>query len=195
MDNAAVRAEIDDLGLIAAVIDDVARRLPIDRAQVYAVGFSAGAMMAHRLGAEAPELFAAIAAVAGPLCVDSHPGGFPVPLIYVHGTADPELFYQGGSRIGRPFPSVRHSLGFWLLRNLCIPAPEVERIAPDVRIEHWRPAVATGAPVTLVTVEGGGNAWPGRKWSWHLPDRDGPLSMTIDATQWIWEFFARHARR
>jgi polyhydroxybutyrate depolymerase len=37
----------------------------VDRLRVYATGFSNGAMMTHRLGAELPDVLAAIAPVSG----------------------------------------------------------------------------------------------------------------------------------
>ena len=45
----------DDVGFIRAVFDDLARRVPIDRARIYATGMSNGAMMSYRLAVEAPE--------------------------------------------------------------------------------------------------------------------------------------------
>jgi len=47
------------------VVEDVARRAPLDRSRVYATGLSTGSMMAYRLAAEALDLVAAIAPVAG----------------------------------------------------------------------------------------------------------------------------------
>ena len=48
-----------------AILRELARDLPLDRTRVYATGHSNGAMMAYRLGAEASERVAAVAAVAG----------------------------------------------------------------------------------------------------------------------------------
>jgi polyhydroxybutyrate depolymerase len=50
-----------------------------------------------------------------------------------------------------------------------------------------------GAGVALVTIAGGGHAWPGaappRRRGADVPSRE------IDASKEIWEFFRRHAKR
>src|SRR5258708_12165443 len=55
----AVIERVDDVGFSLAVLDDVARRVPVDRERVYATGMSNGAMMAPRLPAAASERTAA----------------------------------------------------------------------------------------------------------------------------------------
>ena len=49
---------IDDVGFVRAMIDDLAKRTPIDRTRIYATGLSNGAMMTYRIAAEAPDLVA-----------------------------------------------------------------------------------------------------------------------------------------
>jgi polyhydroxybutyrate depolymerase len=63
----AMTRKVNDVGFATMVLADLEGRTPIDRARVYATGHSNGAMMAHRLAAERPELIAAIAPVAGSL--------------------------------------------------------------------------------------------------------------------------------
>src|SRR6185437_10995847 len=60
----AVRQEVDDVGFIGAVIDDIARHYPLDRRRVYATGMSNGGMLAYVLAAAHPEWFAGIAPVS-----------------------------------------------------------------------------------------------------------------------------------
>ena len=50
---AAVTRKIDDVAFLVALVDDIAKKVPIDRGRVFAVGHSNGAMMAFRLGCEA----------------------------------------------------------------------------------------------------------------------------------------------
>ena len=61
----AAREETDDVGYVRALLDELARRLPVDSARVYATGLSNGAMMSYRLAAELSDRIAAIAPVAG----------------------------------------------------------------------------------------------------------------------------------
>ena len=57
--------KIDDVGFVRALIDKLAEKFPIDRRRIYATGMSNGGMMAHRLAAEASDVIAAVAPVAG----------------------------------------------------------------------------------------------------------------------------------
>lgn len=90
----SARRQVDDLAYLEAVVAHTAARVPIDRARVYAVGFSTGGMMAARAACERPDLFAAAASVAGPLLVPC-----PNPslrLLDVHGEDDPIVPIAGG---------------------------------------------------------------------------------------------------
>jgi poly(3-hydroxybutyrate) depolymerase len=48
----AVADDVDDVGYVRAVLDDLASRVCIDDARVFATGLSNGALLAHRLGCE-----------------------------------------------------------------------------------------------------------------------------------------------
>ena len=50
---------------IIALVDDVARRFPVDRRRVYVVGLSAGGAMAAILAEQAPDVFSAAGIMAG----------------------------------------------------------------------------------------------------------------------------------
>jgi polyhydroxybutyrate depolymerase len=59
-------AKPDDVGYLAAVIDDAIARLPIDPPRIYVVVMSNGAVMAGRLACELADRIA-LAHIAGPL--------------------------------------------------------------------------------------------------------------------------------
>ena len=65
----AVINNVDDVGFVRALTSKLAESIPIDRRRIYATGLSNGAMMSHRLAAEAGDLIAAIAPVAGGMVV------------------------------------------------------------------------------------------------------------------------------
>jgi len=80
----------DEFAFVGEVLDDVARRFPVDPTRIMASGFSQGGSMAWYLACRMPTRFAAFAPVAGafwePLpesCASPRP-----PLIHVHGTSD-----------------------------------------------------------------------------------------------------------
>jgi polyhydroxybutyrate depolymerase len=102
----------DEFAYVAQVLDDVARRFPVDRGRIMASGFSQGGSMVWSLACRMPERFAAFAPIAGafwePLperCTGPRPA-----LIHVHGTADTTVPLAGrtvrpGARQGDVFRS------------------------------------------------------------------------------------------
>ena len=54
-----------DEAFLVALVDDLARRFPIDRSRVLAAGFSKGAFMVNQISCRQPSLFRAIAPHSG----------------------------------------------------------------------------------------------------------------------------------
>lgn len=196
------RAEPDDVGFLAALVEHLARTYAIDRQRVYATGISNGGFMSYRLACERADLVAAIGPVAGlmpePLrCAPSR----PVSVVQIHGTEDGLVPWAGGTvarNRGRTL-SVADTMALWARLNGCPQTPQVAQ-EPDrdprdgtrVRRESYAPCRA-GTAVVLYAVEGGGHTWPGRDRS-RLPFL-GRLSRDLDATETVWAFFKAHPRR
>lgn len=140
-----------DLAYVRALLDDAARAAAIDPARVYAVGISNGAQMALAATCALPGGFAAVALVAGgypSACAPPRP-----PALIFHGTVDRVLRYEGGP--GRM--PVRDFTAAWGAAPGCAPVPEaVARPEGGLR-ERW---ACPGARAELVTIAGGGHAWP-----------------------------------
>jgi poly(3-hydroxybutyrate) depolymerase/6-phosphogluconolactonase (cycloisomerase 2 family) len=89
---------IDDVGFARAIVQAVAAEANVDRARVYATGWSNGGGMSSRLGCEAAGLFAAVAPVEGPIALVSmsqcQPSR-PIPVIEFAGLHDPGIPYPG----------------------------------------------------------------------------------------------------
>ncbi|MGA2512103.1 MAG: PHB depolymerase family esterase [Candidatus Limnocylindrales bacterium] len=196
----------DDVGYIAAVVDDAIARLPIDPRRVYIVGMSNGAAMAGRLACELAERIAAIAQVGGTaaarVAARSRPS-CPVPILNIHGTADPHAPYEGGIRHSlRGRLMLRHGFGpavgvddwarFWVAANGAIRDAAVSAIPPDTTIRTWRRPSAS-SDVVFYRIDGGGHTWPGGRW-WMPAFLFGRTSVTFDATRVIWDFLASHRR-
>jgi polyhydroxybutyrate depolymerase len=86
----------DDVGFIAAMLDDLAARFTVDERQVFLTGFSNGASMSFRVGAELSDRIAATAPVAGALWFGPPKFRHPVSMCYITGTADPLNLIEGG---------------------------------------------------------------------------------------------------
>lgn len=208
----AASGNVDDVGFVRALVEDLARRVPVDRSRIYATGHSNGSMMTHRLAAEASDLVAAIAPYAGAPYFDVL--GFapthPVPVLHIHSRDDPRALYDGG--IGPPFPltgvrnrmnPVEEQLRHWIDRNGCPAEPTVGPTVPGRRgslgeghtatLRTWAPC-REGTEVRLLTLTGAGHGWPGEA----LPRRRerlvGPATDVIRIEAEIWGFVSRFRR-
>ncbi|MCA8948791.1 MAG: prolyl oligopeptidase family serine peptidase, partial [Planctomycetes bacterium] len=196
----AVDREVDDVGFLREVVTDVARRVPIDAGRVFAVGHSNGGMMCHRLARDAADLFAGIAVVSGAMNYTAKDSAAAIGVVLVHGTADEHVPYLGGKptqatgRAGeREDTSVQAAVDYYLARNglLGYPDSSTDPQRPGVRVDTYgkdKLGEASWTPVRVITLEGGGHAWPstdGKAPRRLLADRPFPF----DASQAIWDFF------
>ena len=195
---------VDDVGFVLALLDDLARRTPLDRSRVYATGHSNGAMMAYRLAAEAADRIAAIAPVAGAMVLEDFRPVAPVPVLHIHSVDDPRALYTGGE--GPPFPFTTHTvlhkpvedvLARWVELNDCPSEPEVTQRKGNERhtaaLLVWGPC-SSGAPVEHWKLWGAGHGWP------ETPDRGlrerliGPSTNVISGAEEVWRFLQRFSR-
>jgi polyhydroxybutyrate depolymerase len=190
---------VDDVEFLVWLVDEIGSDYTIDRERVFAAGMSNGALMTYRLACEAPETFAAIAAVAAPVYVPAVRGceDTPVSVLYIHGTEDRILSWDRVLlRNGQVFGfSAFDSFAFWLQHNGCdqadIQAEELPDTDPedDSTVRHLAvDDCAEGTEVHFYGIEGGGHTWPG-----HAFDVDlelGQLNMDMDASAVIMDWLA-----
>jgi polyhydroxybutyrate depolymerase len=193
----AARREIDDVVFLAAVLDDVARRTPIDPLRVYVTGFSNGAAMTFLVAARLPQRFAAAAPVSSHWWQPMPQLARGVPLLFIVGDRDPLNPYDGGegrNPWGRPQPrpAFIRSAEAWAAAIGCRAGPIASRDLPPSLI-RWTEC-RDGAAVTMRTIRGLGHTWPGGVN--RLPERVvGPHLPQPDATALIWAFFRDQVRR
>jgi polyhydroxybutyrate depolymerase len=191
------RVNADDVGFIAAMVDAIEQQIPIDRARVYVTGMSNGAMMALRLGCQT-DIFAAIAPVAGTLLTDCSQAR-PTSVLQIHGTADDRVPYSGGPGKAVAFngnprvdgPSVESVNATWRAIDGC--GPPASSTAGSVTTQTA--GCPDGRTVELIAVAGAGHQWPGGAPSPLLQQFGIPAPSTaLDATDTVWQFFARSHR-
>ncbi|MDV2984840.1 UNVERIFIED_CONTAM: PHB depolymerase family esterase [Methylobacteriaceae bacterium AG10] len=201
---ATIRNPQDDVGFVAALLDRVAASLPVDRHRIYATGLSNGALFTERLGCDLSERIAAIAPVAGTLPADLAPHCRPartVAVMQVSGTADPIMPFAGGRVAdfggrgeGGQVASVADTVDVWARRNGCDRRSAEEALPPAVPADPTRivrrrhTGCAAAGPVTVLTVVGGGHAWPGGA-QFAPPFLIGRVSPQLDASRAIIDFF------
>ncbi len=203
---------VDDVGFVKRAIDEVRQGAPIDPKRIYVTGMSNGGMMAYRMACES-DLFAAIGPVAATLLGDcTNPA--PTSVIHVHGTADTTIPYAGGVDTGVAHvdgPAVSALIARWRTTDRC----GGEVIATTGPVTRSLARCPSGRDVLLVTVEGGGHAWPGVARSGPLDSHPSatttptpapttalaapspsasPSGDALNATWEIWAFFKAHTR-
>ncbi|MGW5519962.1 extracellular catalytic domain type 1 short-chain-length polyhydroxyalkanoate depolymerase [Nocardia africana] len=203
-DTAAGANAVDDLAFVSAVIDRLVADTAVDPNRVYATGLSNGAMFTEYLGCRLSAKIAAIAPVAGPLpaadaagCAPTH----PMPVLEIHGTADPIVPYDGGvvrvtsGRHGpgtSPVLSVDATQQLWRTNDGCGPVTtaDLPNTANDGTAVHTATASCPGdARVAGYSIDNGGHTWPGGPQ--YLPAAlVGKVSRQFDATTVIWRFFS-----
>ena len=210
-DQADGQTQVDDVGFILQLLDQVSAELPIDPDRIYVTGASNGGMMTYRLLIEAPERFAAGAAYIANLPVLTEPLPQPaqsVPLLIMNGTLDPLMPFEGGlvaSDRGRVI-STQETVQWWVRMNGADENRKQTRWLPDldpddncqIREEIF-PNADGGAEVWLYIMEGGGHTLP----SLNTPSRSsrlfsrlvGPVCHDADGVQLAWAFFSEISGR
>ena len=160
------RTDVDDVGFISAVLDDVERNYAVNTGRVYFAGFSNGGMMSYRLSCELGDRIAGIAVVSGAYNVSECDEKTPADVLIVHGTGDLTVPYRGGptnertaARFGQWHnESVADATAKWITRDGCDRFPrtvvdgEVSRATYDECDDDKK--------LEVVTIAGGTHVWP-----------------------------------
>ena len=176
-------------GTDAAFVDGLVGSLEasycIDRADVFATGFSAGAAFAVIYSCARPGMVAALATVA----VEFQLGCTrPMSILAFHGTADPLVPYRNGA-VGLSLPGVKVSgternMGEWARLDHCRPEARRMSLGTQVVRQQWA-GCRGGTSVVLDTVLGGGHSWPGADPALAV----GLTTQQVSATAQILSFF------
>jgi polyhydroxybutyrate depolymerase len=190
---AAARENIDDLGFLAGIIDEVSKKLPVDARRVYVAGFSDGGRMAYHSACQLAARIAAIGVVSGSLRDDACAPRVPVPVLAIHGTGDAEVPFDDDALTAPPAPvpaaasALPSSVQFWAAEDRCTTAT-VTQPAADVTLTTMGACVSD---VVFYAITGGSHAWPGE------PDGAGsePPMSELAASKVIVQFLLHHARK
>jgi polyhydroxybutyrate depolymerase len=166
----ANHTEVDDVGFARDIVEQVAATWCVDPDRVYSTGFSNGAIMSHRLGCEAADLFAAIAPASGFIGVTDCAPVRPIPVIQTQGTVDATVPYWTGKR----------SNDQWAATNECGSYATIYKQGATTCIAYND--CAQGATVEWCEIRGMPHTWPS------TDSNPG----WIDANELFWNFFAAH---
>lgn len=190
----AARTGVDDAAFLDAVLADAARRFGVDTGRVYATGMSNGAIMAETYAALRSGRLRAVAAVAGTMDTGRYRIAEPVPLLIIHGTADPMVPYGGGkggaSLTRTEFASVESVVSVFLAAYPALVRTErvIDPSSDGMRVLERTYTDSAGlVQLRLLSVQGGGHAWSGSR----RATRSGE-TRDIVATEEVLRFFAAH---
>jgi polyhydroxybutyrate depolymerase len=174
---------VDDVHYVSLLLDDLQKNLCVDVRRIFVTGFSNGGGMSGLLACRLASRLAAVAPVSGNFY--AIPGGChpsrPLPLLDIHGSADPLLLYNGipaSEDPPWPLPPIQQWLQGWVTLDGCNSGPAIFARTPQIMGERWT-GCQGDAIVEHYRVEGGGHSWPRM-----LGSRP-----TLDV---MWSFFEAH---
>lgn len=185
---------VNDVKFIDQLITYVLKTYNGDASKVYVTGISKGGFMTSRLASQLHNRIAAVAVVAATLNINE---GYdlekPMPVMYIHGTNDKIIPFNGGKKFGREMYSHDQIIKKWVTLNDCNPTPISTQI-PDnandgttITKKEYTNTIS-GLKVIDYTINNGGHTWPnGRQYAPKF--LIGKTTHNLNACQVIWDFF------
>ncbi len=193
----SVMAE-DDVGFVAAVLEDLKTLFHLDAGRVYAAGYSNGAQFCYRLAQQLSDRIASIAVVAGQRMPNERFGVPPraIAVMQFSGLKDTIGPYAGGqpsfeAAFQTDLRPVEETIAAWAAFDACADrSPAVRRVGHAIETRYGPCRDET--EVILWTLEDGGHTWPGGRAIPLARVELGPVNRDINASELMWEFFQRH---
>ncbi len=203
--NININSKADDVAFISALIDYISSRYKIDLRCIYVSGMSNGGLMALRLASELSDKIAAVATVGASMPDNSKCScpERPISVLFMNGTADKYLPYNGGTLSNPPKPShgtvypVEDSVRLWIAVNHTDKSPVVYKF-PDLDTNDGGTVTKytysngiKGTEVILYKIEGGGHAAPSieERYSALFEYYFGKQNHDIEMVREAWKFF------
>ena len=162
------QSKVDDVAYLVGLVDQIAAVTPIDRKRIYVFGHSNGSFMGYKLACSRPDVFAAVAGLAGATFANRKDCQPPVPIsiLHMHGTAD-ETIPISGTVLAAAVPSAAQTVKLWGGYDRCavtkpmkrstnidiiatVKGAETQRFAytcpKGVSVEYWRAVGAVHSP-------------------------------------------------
>ncbi len=174
--NPSLKHNVDEIGFVREIVDTLSAYLKIDATRIYATGGSNGGMLSHRLAAEMPDVFAAVALSAGTIGgqVDSLSPVItiqptqPVPIMMMHGLNDRNVNYFGDKTLDgdRIDISLKESTIFWAENNQCTVSQADTNVVDGLKGKVWIVSFSdcdANKEVRAVSIQNHGHGWPSQE--------------------------------
>jgi polyhydroxybutyrate depolymerase len=183
--------DVDDVNFLSTLAKHLQKEFSLSSSNTFCTGMSNGADMCYVLACQSPDVFSAVAPVAGCMMESTYLAcnpSKPIPVFEIHGTDDNITLWNGDadySEVYGGYKGIRETFDFWIKKNNC--SISEKDILPDgntadksfIVREKYSGGVDNNE-VWLYTIVGGKHDWPG---SWG--------NMDIVAAEEIWNFFER----
>ena len=165
--------KVDDVAFLRQVVDTTVRtEQRVDGSRVYFAGHSNGCGMAQRMAAEASDIVTAVGCHSLYLLAQTSSDYTPVPIMEIHGDADPTVPYASNRFYGAE-PNAKK----WADLNKCNSNPKTTTYDKYTTTVYSQCQVGT---VELVTLPGVG----------HQPYR---YRTGVDTTELAWQFVSQYS--
>jgi len=192
---------VDDVGLLRAIVAQTAREHGVDPRRVFVAGLSSGGSFALRLAQEHPEAIAGAAVFAAGLPTPANSvcaaSTASVPVLLVSGADDPINPYAGGEVSMFGFASrgevmSARATAQWFARRAGAAAPTTRRIDPPrpdgTSVDRAEWPTDAGPAVVLLSVNGGGHVAP--QPVYRARRLLGRTTSAINGPEEAWTFFS-----
>jgi polyhydroxybutyrate depolymerase len=183
-------SDTDDIGFLSELAKYLQSEYNLNEEKTFSCGHSNGGFMSYTLACEAPDVFKAIASVAGTMSGytwDNRNISTPKPILHIHGTDDKVVPIDGSlSTIGGwgGAPHVDTIIEFWVDLNNCTTS-ETEFLPPSTNVTYHMDGI-NGNEVWYYKIDKWGHGWPS-----YNPDKPD-YNPGIDTSEVIWEFFSKY---
>jgi polyhydroxybutyrate depolymerase len=186
----AMNNNIDDVGFIDALLDELIANHAIDTTRIYATGMSNGGFMSYRLACELSDRIAAIAPVSASMAIAECQPTRSVPVISFHSYQDSSVPYLGGvgDGVSNHYNSPQDSvLTAFALHADCAVLRDTLQHDATMTVVRWHECDCQQEMIHYITQDGGH--------SWHGGTGTGigdPPSTAVSANEFMWDFFQQH---
>ena len=170
----------DEVGFIETLIDELTETACIDPTLIHVIGHSNGAAMASLVACRLPNRVASVVTISGlapsqETCDRSR----DVPLLHVHGDADPTAEYS----------THRGFVETWAAERGCDTEPALTTLSGEVQREDFSGCTAD---ISLITILGRGHPRPGDPPGVLDEAQFGTATSEVVAADLAWEWFEEH---
>jgi polyhydroxybutyrate depolymerase len=202
IDTRASKENVDDVGFIQKIIEDVSTKYKVDDKRIFTCGISNGGFMSSRLACDLSHIFKGVGIVTAQISKEyaskCSPEN-PVSLIIMNGTEDPLVPYNGGDikvfkKKRGEIISTDEFVNMWRDFNHCSSDMKVTNL-PDLDLTDGCTIEKTSysnckdeSKVELYKIIGGGHTWPGGK-KYLTEGLVGKVCYDINGYKEMWNFF------